>query len=418
MKQFMRFPARGAVLLCCALMWVPVALAMDRAADRNANPSMTSIQNAPMGLYVNRRGILMHNGRPFRGIGVNYFDAFSRNNTTYLAGFAYLHSEGIPYIRFLAEPGFWPNDIKQYLANPHAYFQRMDAFVHNAEINDIGLIPSLFWNSVGVSDAMGEPRDQWGNTSSKTMNFMRTFTQEFVTRYKNSPAIWAWEFSNEMNSSDMDLLNNAANYRPVVNVAEGTPAYRTAKDDLNTNQLQVAVTQFANTVRLYDKDRLILSGNNIAGSNQYNRYMFQKWTPQDSNQQFGSLLSMQNPDPVNSLTMHVYPEDAIKKYFTSDDSTTYSDVLNVAMQEASAVRKPLNIEEFGAVGTVGGKDEKINFEEILNAIVKAKVPLASLWVYDFSFQNSTWNITQTNARAYQLIDVINANKAIRAELGL
>ena len=87
------------------------------------------------------------------------------------------------------------------------------------------------------------------------------------------------------------------------------------------------------------------------------------------------------------------------------------------MGASEAAHKPLDIEEFGALGTVGGIDEQANFEEILNAIVKAKVPLASLWVYDFSFQNSTWNITPNNARAYQLNDVIKAND-IRSEMGL
>ncbi len=415
MRKFMHFSVCGAVLLCCALLGMTVGSANERGAAGNTHQPMASARKVPHGLYVDHRGILMHNGHPFRGIGVNYFDAFSRNNASYLSGFSYLHSHGIPYIRFMAAPGFWPDDTKQYLADPHAYFQRMDAFVHNAEINGIGLIPSLFWNSVAVSDAMGEARDQWGNPSSKTIAFVRSFTRKFVTRYRNSPAIWAWEFSNEMNSVDMDLLNKAADHRPVVSTAQGTPAYRSARDDLTTDQLQVAITQFASTVRLYDKDRLILSGNNIAGSNQYNRYVFRKWTPQDTREQFGSLLAMQNPDPVNSLTMHIYPEDAINRYFAG--STTYADVLNVAMREAAAAHKPLDIEEFGALGNVGGNDERTNFEQLLNAIVKARVPLASLWVYDFSFQNNTWNITQTNARAYQLIDVINADKAIRAQSG-
>ncbi len=412
MNQFKHFPVRGTLLLCCTLLSIPVASAMERGRDGNMNESRISAPNSSKGLYVSRRGVLMHDGHPFRGIGVNYFDAFSRNNDSYLTGFAYLHSQGIPYIRFMAEPGFWPNDIKQYLANPQAYFQRMDAFVHNAEVSGIGLIPSLFWNSVGISDALGEPRDQWANASSKTRTFMRNFTQQFVTRYKNSPAIWAWEFTNEFNTCDMDRLN-PERYRPVINVAEGTPAYRTAADDLTTDQLKVAAADFANTVRLYDPERLILSGNNIADFNQYNRYMLHSYADTDTPDQFGSLLDAQNPSPINSLTMHIYPEDKVSRYFTSGGSTSYSDVISAAMGVSKSLHKPLDIEEFGAYGT----DEQANFEAILSAIVNNKVPLSSLWVYDFSYQDSSWNVTQSNTRAYQLNDIIKANKAIRAELG-
>ncbi|MBM3493175.1 MAG: hypothetical protein FJX72_02450, partial [Armatimonadetes bacterium] len=46
---------------------------------------------APQGLYV-RDGVLMRAGKPFCGIGVNYFDCFSRHlkdpqDTSYEQGF-------------------------------------------------------------------------------------------------------------------------------------------------------------------------------------------------------------------------------------------------------------------------------------------------------------------------------------------
>lgn len=51
------------------------------------------------GLEV-RDGVLLREGKPYRGIGVNYFNAFGRvlaspTNTTYRAGFATLHERNI-----------------------------------------------------------------------------------------------------------------------------------------------------------------------------------------------------------------------------------------------------------------------------------------------------------------------------------
>jgi hypothetical protein len=36
--------------------------------------------------------------------------------------------------------------------------------------------------------------DQWGNPESKVHEWMREYVREVVTRYRNSPAIWAWRF--------------------------------------------------------------------------------------------------------------------------------------------------------------------------------------------------------------------------------
>ena len=66
------------------------------------------------------------------------------------------------------------------------------AVVRVAEKHQLGLIPSLFWHQATVSDLVNEPLDQWGNPSSRTIEFMRGYTREVVTRLKDSPAIWAW----------------------------------------------------------------------------------------------------------------------------------------------------------------------------------------------------------------------------------
>ena len=171
----------------------------------------------PPGLYV-RNGVLTKDGQPYRGIGVNYFDCFLRvlgngTNTSYDAGFRKLAEYHIPFARFCAT-GFWPRDMQLYQTNRAEYFRRLDGVVRSAELRGVGLIPSLFWLPACVPDLVGEPLDQWANPQSKTIAWMRNYVREVVTRYKDSPAIWAWEFGNEY-SLHANLPNPKTHRAPV-----------------------------------------------------------------------------------------------------------------------------------------------------------------------------------------------------------
>ncbi len=168
---------------------------------------MAAVQQPPLGLS-SRDGMLLKDGVPYRGIGVNYFDAFARtlrepNDTSYDEGFRVLAQHGIPFARFMCT-GYWPAEMKLYRQDKARYFKLLDGVVRSAEKHRVGLIPSLFWYMPMVPDLVGEPCDQWSNPQSKTHEFMRTYVREVVTRYRNSPAIWGWEFGNEYNL-DADL---------------------------------------------------------------------------------------------------------------------------------------------------------------------------------------------------------------------
>ena len=101
------------------------------------------------GLSVDEQGQLLLQGVPFRGIGVNYYDAFTRTlsrdgSTNYNAGFRELAVRRIPFARFSAG-GYWPQDWALYQTNRAEYFSRLDGVVKSAECHGVGLIPSCFW---------------------------------------------------------------------------------------------------------------------------------------------------------------------------------------------------------------------------------------------------------------------------------
>jgi hypothetical protein len=102
---------------------------------------------AQPGLTV-RDGVLLRDGKPFRAVGVNYFNVFMRtlkteDDTSYEAGFATLKANNIAFARFAA-CGFWPKEFELYGRDKEAYFKRLDGVVRAAEKQNAGLIPSLF----------------------------------------------------------------------------------------------------------------------------------------------------------------------------------------------------------------------------------------------------------------------------------
>jgi hypothetical protein len=84
-----------------------------------------------------------------------------------------------------------------YDEHPDDYFSRLDLIVREAEKRGLGLIPSLFWSVVSAPDYMDEPLRALGDPESRSCQFIRRYATNVVMRYKDSPAIFGWEFGNE-----------------------------------------------------------------------------------------------------------------------------------------------------------------------------------------------------------------------------
>jgi hypothetical protein len=228
------------------------------------SPAMGAPVSRP-GLSVNAQGEFVKDGRPYRGIGVNYFDAFSRHlldpsDTSYEAGFAALARARIPFARIMGG-GFWPVEQRLYQEHRQEFLRRFDDVVRAAERHGISLIPSLFWNVATVPDLVGEPVSAWGDPKSKTRAYMRAYVEDLVTHYRRSPALWGWEFGNEFNlGAD---LPNAAEHRPATVPRLGTSASRSEKDEWSYETIRDAFAAFAREVRRFDPHRAISSGDSL-----------------------------------------------------------------------------------------------------------------------------------------------------------
>jgi len=353
---------------------------------------------APLGLYV-KDGVLMKDSSAYRGIGANYFSLFSRmlshpSDTSSLTNLAALAHARIPFVRFMCG-GYWPVEQQLYLTNREAYFERLDRVVRCAESNRIGLIPSLFWYFATVPDLVGEHLEALGNTNSQSIAFIRRYTEDLVRRYRDSPAIWGWEFGNE-HDLDCDLPNH---HRPPVWPDLGTARERNERDELKFAQLRGAFAAFGETVRKFDPKRIILSGNATPRPSAWHLAREQKWTA-DTEAQFGEMLLRQNPDPMNVVSVHIYHD---RKGAYSGGAKTISAAVAVANLHATRAGKPLFLGEFGAERLLGSiEQQQAVFEEFLEAIVRHHVALAAFWVFDLAQQDKQWNVTFENDRAWML----------------
>lgn len=350
------------------------------------------------GLRAGPDATVLKDGKPFRALGVNYFSCFlrtlnNRNDTSYDEGFRVLAENGIPFARFCAT-GFWPKDMELYQSDREEYFRRLDGVVQSAEKWGIGLVPSLFWHVSCVPDLVGEPMNQWANPQSKTIAWMRGYVREVVTRYRNSPAIWAWEMGNEF--SLKASLPNAGEHRPPVHPKLGTPESRDDRDDMTFEMMRTAFSEFAGEVRKHDENRLILTGDALLRPGAWHQEHEGKWT-QDTKEQFEEMLAKVNPDPVDGISVHAY-EDCAR-------------LLAWSVEAAKKMKKPLFVGEFGVPGT--GPESEALFHDLLKMVDKPSIPLAALWVYDFSGQDKDYNVTADNIRAGQLRAISEANARIQ-----
>ncbi len=384
--------------------------AMTRAEEKSAVTART----VPP-ITIGEKGVVLRDGKPYRAVGINYFSAFSRtlakaDDTSYEAGFDELAKRGIPFIRLMACP-FWPKEYDLYKSDPDAYFRLMDAFVKSAEQRKIGLIPSLFWYDATVPDLMDEPRSAWGDLKSKTIAFMHKYITEVVGRYKDSPALWAWELGNEY-SLGADLPNAAQN-RPWIVPNLGTRTERGPGDDLTHDMVVTACREFGNAIRQLDKVHPITTGNSLPRGTAEHLRREHAWT-QDTREQLVQNIIDVTPDPVNLISVHVYPFDQEKRF--SQPETSYLEVLQLCMKASADSGKGLFVGEFGAPDDEknGGPEKaRKEFDKLLAAIEEAGVPLSALWVFDLSFQDSFINVTTTNARSWQLDELEKANRRLK-----
>lgn len=350
-----------------------------------------------------------------RGVGVNYFNAFSRtlghpDDRSYRQGLATLAKYEVPFARVMFG-GFWPSEMALYRDNRQQFFAQLDDFVRTAEEQGVGIVANLAWNFGTIPDLVGEPVSAWGNKNSATIAFFRQYVSDIVSRYRNSPSIWMWEFINEP-ALFVDLPN-AASWRRPISPQRGTPSARTAADDLTAQAMSVAMAEFVQTVRQADSRTPISSGNALPRPYAWHNSHDKTWHP-DTPDQFCQMLARDNPAGYDVISIHIYPDNS-KGYFGAA-ARDYDAILANVRTCASKLGKPVFAGEFGAGENEGfGEPEgpKATLKKLNDALIRHGIVFSAVWVFDFPFHEGSYNITESNPRAYQLKEVRTMNRDLK-----
>jgi hypothetical protein len=405
-RTMRRFENAAAMLLCMTAPILAGALlsaTTASAAIDEANPpageaaARPSVANLP-GLSQSN-GVVVYAGRPYRGVGCNYYDLFLRvlhdpANTTSLGGLRRLGDAGIPFVRFAIAYG--RADWEVFFNNREVFLRRLDLAVKAAEQARVGLIPSFFWSFMDFPDLANEPRDQWGDPDSRTHAMMRQVVAAIVERYKDSPGLWAWEFGNEANL--MADLPNAAQFRKPGG---------TEHDDLTAKAMAVMLAEFAKEVRRHDAHRLIIAGNSHPRASAWHNTAQKGWQP-DSRQQTLEILRRDNPAPLDTIAIHAYADQPVSKEMAAW-AFDHNDYLLAVRDLSRQMKRPVFVGEFGLASKGDEAATRMKFEQLLGAMERAEVDLAAFWVFDFEGQAQDWSVTFDNARAYMLTLTAEAN---------
>jgi hypothetical protein len=351
---------------------------------------------------------------------------------------------GIKVVRFAAGWYDYQSWRDYYWLNKPAFYAAMDKVIAAAEAAGIGLICSLTWSIKGFAELTHYTQGTTNGVKGLSMpsqpeyQLMATYIAEFVGRYKNSPAIYAWAFGNEFSAQSgnefhrswkMDGTDAVAGSNANLGTRPDGSTYA-ATDKLLTSDYMRYARLVNALIRANDPHgRIVISGNAIGTSFAVTARTFNALTADTKSMWDGTAATEFEPwiayrdreYPV--VCQHVYPGagDSVGTFF-GDQKLTYAQHITYAKTCADAVNKPLILEEWGSTrygssvdpGTTTALQEQTNFNNGLAAIQAANIGVACLWNWDGELAGAAewqrWKLTDST-RVYQLQAIAAVNAA-------
>ena len=398
----------------------------------DSSPLGTTIRlfSALPGLAV-VNGTLYKAGMAYRGVGINYCDLFQSmiefpeyaGQAEYrtLEGLRFLGEQGIPFVRFWA-CGFWPSNWDLYFNDKEEWFSRMDLLVATAEEANVGLIPSLFWRWETYPELMNEYRDEWGNPASAVRQFMTNYVHEVVGRYKDSPAIWGWEFCNELNLG-CDLPNweafagtNTLGYGYNLGV-EGKSTEFDPRNKMTYAIAESAFNAFSQEVRKLDTHRFITTGNSGARVYAWHNRMENGWTTDTYAQAKEAFGWMQPPASIDMASIHFYTMSDSNPSYAG--ATGVSNVLARYREFCSDQNQAMFVGEYSSFWdkAYDVDAQRADEEALLDAIVGSGADLAAPWTFDYTYNRTTVGIVREDNDYTWVLDLVREYDAkMRGEI--
>lgn len=396
-------------------------------------------------------------GKPFRHIGVNHFSLFMREfvdfgipNTGLAADLDAISARGFKVIR--VGFGFYSYTTWRdyYYTAQAAYWAKLDQVMDAIAARGIVCVANMGWNLLAftqlsyLSTGATIGPNKLADKTSALYALWSGYVTAFVSRYRNHPAVGAWQFGNETSANFGNEMHPSWKLD-----GTGTDAGATAlpgscdwgnKPEGGTyaatdKMLWHEYTRYFGYLRelVYANDphaRMILSGDAMGNAFAVNVRKSNTLTADSRTDWQGSALTNFQPwlayreSELPAHCNHIYPLAAKvgDGQFFSDGDRTLTQHIADSKTWADAAGKPFVLEEWGATYRGSPVDpvsvdlatEQANFNEALAAIQTYGVPLALLWNWGGNLGATEWmkwDVTHPS-RTYQLdaIQAVNASR--------
>ena len=320
-------------------------------------------------------------------------------------------------LRCQAATHFWPVDQNAtYLADEAEYWRKMDALFADAESLQVQLIPSLNWCLFLWPDLAGEPlHEMVANPHSASSAMLQKYVTTFVTRYANSPAVFAWELGNEYNLQvDLDFSDGCCNASGVAPPL-GTPTHRSRADNFSTAELSAFQARYAGWIRAADsKRRPISTGHAVPRPGAWHLAQSyhaaqRDWGP-DTEAQFRQSVATQSSG-CELISYHYYPGPDNTRFGRTLGPANSAALFPHLVSAAKAAGKQWYIGEFGTTSSTD-RQFTLNLLDQLGGVKDGPV-MATMWVWEFT--SSQPNISVVPGRQGD-VAVIDKIKAVNAAL--
>ena len=328
-----------------------------------------------LGIRV-KDGVMTLNGRPYHGVGVNFFPALSLCLDRVVYGDTRTDVED--YIRKLSEAGipcmrvmfgvFYGEYVHLWAEKEKRakYHEACDLLVSLAEKYRIGIIASLFWNVNAFCDYVGDQLDLIADPESRSTKLRLEYVSDLVGRYRFSPAIWAWEIGNELNLA-CEMTDTG---------------FTTSKGERNpflTEYLTGYYKIIGRAVREIDPYRMLTGGDAAPRTNSMALYRSRGTVtePENSREDNRAALMWYTPAPLDTVSVH-YPELRLMKEYSE-----LAKELKIALYVGEFHGK-LFVNPLDALSPDESPEEKAeqdSWNEMLDTCMKCGIGLVTQWCY-------------------------------------
>ena len=387
------------LLSLCLLFALPVPTLA--AGDPDNTEGGTDMNPHRYGLHV-ENGVIMLEGKPFYGFGVNYFGAFSHYEDGYLPdpqtfkdGFAGMAEHNIPFVRIAL--GYYSSFYDRYDEDPQGTLNKLRQVLDAAEAEHVGVILSLFWHDAALAEHVGEKRADMGEDDSRTLAYAKEFTATIVQEFAGHRALWGWEIGNEYNL-DADLCDrNLQGFLPAGFTFENP----SGRDYFTSDETAFFFEAVASTIRKYDGYRMISNGCSEMRTCAWNMHTATdrlrkdhlwdiNWK-QDTRGEFERIVALYTPDSVDTVSFHFQSGSSGAQdpsytlsypVFAGEDALMVPEFLEAYVKAAKSADKALYLGEFGDFRDMeSAEDCPEMFRTLCGWVSDAGIQVASLWQF-------------------------------------